>query len=538
MRTGALAPLTVLAAAALLSCATPRPGAQGSGADAVALVDRALSAQGGAVAVAALKTISLRGTATFTEPEQSLVPGGPPRPGGEGTFTDVRDLATGTARIEWAKRLVYPASREYRYTEIVSPAAGAVLGVDSAARTKRSLDADPPRHAMSGVRLAATLRELQRTSPRLLADARASPAALSRAPDVEVGGVRHPAVDWKAGAVTFTLVFDPATGLPARVRTLDADNIHGDVPYDLVLSDWRDVGGVRVPFAQRYELGGREIVSIRLEAASAAAAPPGTLEVPADLLSAAPRPATGAIPYQWALRRQLLCLYLDSDAVHFDPQASGGLRLVELAPGVSHQVGGTHNALIVELDDGLAVVDAPIDDAQARWTLSAARARHGGKPVRWLVASHHHMDHMGGLRAYVAEGATLVVGAGAAAHYRRVLSAPDRLSGGALASRPRQVEIVEVAGRTVLGAGARTLELYPLENPHAQAMVLPYVPAARIAFVADLWSPVRDKLGETLTPGQAAIVAAVRKAGIAPERVAGGHGGVEGYAALEALAGR
>jgi glyoxylase-like metal-dependent hydrolase (beta-lactamase superfamily II) len=193
---------------------------------------------------------------------------------------------------------------------------------------------------------------------------------------------------------------------------------------------------------------------------------------------------------------------------------------------------------VVELDDGLAVVDAPIDEGQAKWTIAAAKARYPGKPVRFLVASHHHMDHVGGFRAYAAEGATFVVGAGAAEHYRRALAAPDRLSGGTLAARPRKVEIREVAGRTVLGAGARTLEVFPLENPHAQAMVLPFVPHARIAFVADLWSPGRDKLGASLTPGQAAIVAAVRKAGVAPERVAGGHGGVEGYGKLEALASR
>lgn len=530
-------PLAALAAAAL-SCASvpggsPRPDA----AESLALVDRALAAQGGAAAVGALRTLSVKATAVFSEPEQSVVPGGPARAGGEGTFTDTRDLAAGTARVEWVKRLLYPGPREYRYTELVTPTAGAVLGVDSSARTKRSQDATP-RHAMSGVRLAATQRELLRTSPRLLADVRATPGRLARVRDVDVGGVRHPAVEWRPGTVTFTILFDPQTGLPARIRTLDADNVHGDVPYDLVLSDWRDVGGVRLPFAQRYELAGMEIVRIRIDEASTTPPPPGALELPADLLAAGVPPATGVVPYQWVLRRQALCLYLDSDAIHHDPQASDGLKLVELAPGVSHAVGGTHNSLVVELDDGLAVIDAPIDEAQARWTLAAARARHPGKPVRWLVLSHHHMDHVGGLRAFVAEGATLVVGAGAAAHYRRVLAAPDRLSGGTLAARPRPVEIVEVAGRTVLGSGARTVEVFPLENPHAQGMVLPWVPQARLAFVVDLWSPGREKLGETLTPGQAAVVAAVRKAGIAPERFAGGHGGVGEYAALEALAGR
>jgi glyoxylase-like metal-dependent hydrolase (beta-lactamase superfamily II) len=237
------------------------------------------------------------------------------------------------------------------------------------------------------------------------------------------------------------------------------------------------------------------------------------------------------------LRRQHIGVYLDSDAVHYDPRASSGLRLVELAPGVVQVVGGTHNSLVVELADGLAVVDAPIDERQSRWTLDAAKASFPGKPVRFLVLTHHHMDHAGGLRTYVAEGATLVVGAGAGEHFRRALAAPDRLSGGILAASPRRPEIVEVADRRSVDAGG-VLEVIRVDNPHAEATLLAWVPKARLGFVAALWSPGREKVGDALTPGQAAIVAGVRKAGIAPERFAGGHGGVADYAPLDALAGR
>src|SRR2546430_12475155 len=51
----------------------------------------------------------------------------------------------------------------------------------------------------------------------------------------------------------YIVAFDPQTGLPARVRTLDYDNVWGDVDYDLVYSDWRDVGGAgKIPFNRKY----------------------------------------------------------------------------------------------------------------------------------------------------------------------------------------------------------------------------------------------------------------------------------------------
>jgi hypothetical protein len=66
-------------------------------------------------------------------------------------------------------------------------------------------------------------------------------------------------------------------------------------------------------------------------------------------------------------------------------------------------------------------------------------------------------------------------------------------------------------------------------------MLIGDVPDARIGFVVDLWSPGRDKLGDQLTPGQAALLAAVNKLSSTPERLAGGHGTVAEYAPLAAL---
>src|SRR5207244_8539108 len=145
----------------------------------------------------------------------------------------------------------------------------------------------------------------------------------------------------------FTVSYDPGTGLPSRVGTQDADNVEGDSTYDLVLSDWRDVSGVKIAHRQSYELNGREVVRIQYDE-TRLNAPVGAaqLEVPAELRAAAARPAAGKVPYQWVIRRQFIGTFLDSDAVNFDSDSTAGLRLAELAPGISQVCGGTHNALV------------------------------------------------------------------------------------------------------------------------------------------------------------------------------------------------
>ncbi|MBI2311932.1 MAG: MBL fold metallo-hydrolase [Betaproteobacteria bacterium] len=498
---------------------------------------RAAQALGGAKALSGIKTFAARGTATHWEPEQSLVAGGEPRLAGESSFALSRDFAPGSARTEWVKKLVYPAPREYKFTEIIAGDRGYVAGIDTTARTRQSLDSNPPQHAMSGMRMAAALRELARTSPRLVADMLAQPSLVKRLPDQKVDGAMLAAVSYRQAQDTVTVMFDPKTGLPARIRTHDYDNMHGDSDYDLLLSDWREAGGVKIAHGLDYKLNGIDIGRIRYAEVSVnGAVAAGQFEIPASILATAPRAATGYVPWQWVLRRQNIGVYLDSDAVgHPD---GGGLKLVELAPGVSQVVGGTHNSLVVEMDQYLVVFDAPIGETQSRFTLDAAKTKYPGKPVRYLVLTHHHMDHAGGTKTFVAEGAAVIVGAGVGDHIWKTLRTTRRLDGEGGAARLPGAEVIEVADRKILSDGKREVAIYAIENPHARGMLIGYVPGARLGFVTDIWNPGRDRVGDKLNAGQAALVAAIRKYGLDPERFAGGHGSVGNYAELAAPAGK
>ena len=502
------------------------------------LVNRALAALGGVEALRALHSASLRGTVKHWEPEQSHTPGGEMRFAAESTFDTTLDFVNQRGRTDWEKKFAYPAPRAFKYTEVVTPDAGYVVGVDSNGRNAQSLKSSPPAHTMSGLRLAASLRELRRTSPTLLLEIRNNPTRVQRIANVVVGNISYPALAYHAGPYAFIVMFDALSGLPVRVRTLDFDNMWGDVNYDLVLSDWQPLGGTRVAASQRYELNGRTVAEIRLTQWSAnPVLNPAGMSIPDSVRASAARPAAGAVPYQWVIRRQFIGTYLDSDNASYDTRAGdAGLRLNELAPGVQHVVGGSHNALVVDMRDYLIVFDAPVSDWQSKWTMSAAQLRYGAKPVRYLVLTHHHMDHAGGLRAYLAQGATLVVGRGASAHYRRLLAAPATRNPDLAAYDFSRVNLVEVAERYVMRDGRREVSAHLAENPHVESMLIGYVADARIGFVVDIWSPGAAPLPNQISSPLAALVNATRRAGISPLRYAGGHGSSGEYAPLAGLA--
>ena len=116
--------------------------------------------------------------------------------------------------------------------------------------------------------------------------------------------------------------------------------------------------------------------------------------------------------------------YLDTDAYY---TADGGsLKIQDIAPNISFVNGGSHNTLIVATNDGLIAVEAPGDDGQSKIVMGLAEQKYPGKPWKYLLLDHHHIDHIGGLRAFAAAGATIVVGKGDGDFYRKVLSAMKR----------------------------------------------------------------------------------------------------------------
>jgi glyoxylase-like metal-dependent hydrolase (beta-lactamase superfamily II) len=506
------------------------------------LVSRALGAMGGADALAKVKTLSARGTMKQWEPEQSFAPGGEMRFANETTFEAAGDFGAGAMRIDWVKNFSYPAPRTFKFSEIVTPAAGWVVGREANALNKQAAEVqaaqiNPPAHSMSGLRLATTQRELRRASPSLLLEMRSNASRVSAIPEIRIGGATYPAVSYRAGNDTFIVMFDPASGLPARLRTLDYDNVWGDVNYDLVLSEWRAFGGVQIATGRKYELNGRAIMDIKLTDVTVnAPVAAGHFEPPAAVKAGAARPATGDVPHQWIIRRQIIGTYMDSEHVSYDARASAGLRFNEIAPGVQHVVGGTHNGMIVEMSDYLIAFDAPVTDWQSNWTIAEARKKYPNKPIRYLVMTHHHMDHAGGVRGYVAQGATLVVGKGAADHYRKTLASPYTRNPDLESRSLSGVQIIEVGDKHVFSDGKREVSAHSLENPHAAAYLMGYVADARIAYVTDVYSP-GPPLPAKINPALASLVNGVRKAGIQPLTIAGGHGATAPYALLVALAG-
>jgi glyoxylase-like metal-dependent hydrolase (beta-lactamase superfamily II) len=472
-----------------------------------------------------LQTITLKARLEQIDPGESYSVSDPTKPDrGESELVLSRDLTHGFARLEWVRPKVDGTKRTF--TEIVTPTAGFVLGDDAVEGRlpKRTIMGTPPQHTMSGRRLTASLRELER--PIVVLEMKQHPDRVTAIADQKVAGKSYGAVEYRGDYGKFVVMFDPATNLPARIRTLDWDEIEGDSVYDAEYSDWRDVGGEKVAFHTLYTLNGMKIIDLKISEANAnPALKPDMFAIPPALLAAAPKPAApNATPFQWIIRRQFVGFYFDSDALYTDD--GDALKIFDIGPNISQVRGGTHNTIFIATDKYLVAVEAPNDDGQSIQSINLAKKRYPGKPVRYLILTHHHVDHVGGMRTYAAEGATIVVGKGDGEFFRRVLARPETLNPEA-PKKPFTAEVIEVDGKWSVKDGGREVDAYALENTHAAGYLFPYVPDARFGVITDLYTPGAPVPSNATV---AALVKGIDKMGIKPETIGGGHGTVGPYA--------
>jgi glyoxylase-like metal-dependent hydrolase (beta-lactamase superfamily II) len=527
----------------LASLGLPRQaGAQASGP--VALVKQAVDAMGGVDALRGLEWLAIKGEVRHWEPEESYSAGGPPVFTDHSTFAITWDLKNGMARTDWDRAIQFPTVTHDIYSEVVTPEGGYADVAGSDLVINQSDLPPKGQQAMSGIRVAAHLRELERSSPVLLLKALDAPQRLTALPDQQLGGgafyggfggkfpaVFLPAVAFADGETTFTILFDRTTHLPAAIRTLDDDAILGDSNYDLILSDWRLAGRVQIARSLTYTLDNIRIG--KMEYTEVVANPPiadKTFELPAAVRAAVKPPAAGEVPYQWVLRRLNFNRFPDSDAVNFMP--GGGLKLVELSPNAQQVVGGSHNGLIVAMKDYLVVFDAPINEWQSRFTIDAAKAKYPGKPVKYLVLTHHHTDHAGGARTYVAEGATVIVPSPDKAFFEKVFTAPHAVIPDELQKHTKPASVIEVADQMNLRDDTEEIHLYNIANPHAEGMLIGYMAKADLLWVTDMYSPARDT---RKAPGGINLYETLKYLGVSPPRLAGGHGGSASYAEFETI---
>ena len=214
----------------------------------------------------------------------------------------------------------------------------------------------------------------------------------------------------------------------------------------------------------------------------------------------------------------------------------------KVADGLFWITGGSHHSLAADMGDHIVVVEGPQNEARSEAVIAEVKKVIPDKPIRFVVNTHVHFDHSGGLRTFVDEGATVVTHQANVAYYEKAWATPRNLVSDRLAKSARKAVFQAVADRAELkGTNNRVIELHLLRgNPHNEQMLVAWLPAEKVLFQSDMINPPAPNAQvPPPTPTITNFAENLRRLKIEPEQIVGGHGNrIATRADLNAVAGR
>src|SRR5690606_36197032 len=132
----------------------------------------------------------------------------------------------------------------------------------------------------------------------------------------------------------------------------------------------------------------------------------------------------------------------------------------QLGPGLYRYTtgSGSYDSISVEFRDYIMMLEAGQSQARAQAYVDEIKRQFPGKPIRYVMNTHPHADHTGGLPVLVAEGATIIAHESACESFDRALNTPRTLLDDALARSPRRAGVDAIADKGVYTDGTRTVE--------------------------------------------------------------------------------
>jgi glyoxylase-like metal-dependent hydrolase (beta-lactamase superfamily II) len=299
------------------------------------------------------------------------------------------------------------------------------------------------------------------------------------------------------------LYFDARDRLLTKYEFLYTDPAVGDTRSEFVYRGYREVGSFKVPAEAVNRVGRHAGHETRYEILINAPLAESAFALPEGVQVVTTGAARATSPYTIT-------------------QIAKDVYLVE-------NVGANYNVMVVAFDDFLLVAEAPEDRPHAGLServIARIKETVPGKPIKYLVFSHHHLDHGCGARAYIAEGATVITTPGNKRFVEAMAAAPFTLKPDALALAPRPpaIELLEKKKRVIRDAN-HVVELYDV-GPywHANEEALVYLPQEKLLFEGDLFT---SGFGEDVGPAEDHAVLLSRKIkelGLEVEKIAGVHG--------------
>ena len=298
-------------------------------------------------------------------------------------------------------------------------------------------------------------------------------------------------------------VFINDAGFVDRVESVAPDAVLGDTKSVTTYSDYRGFGSTQFPTRIRQTQGGFPVLDLTVRDVQPNA--PVDIQVPDPVRTATERVAVDNV-----------------------------------TNGVWFISGGSHNSVAIEMRDHLILVEAPLNEGRTAPVIDAVRKLAPGKPIRYVINSHQHFDHSGGLRTAAAEGATIVTQAANKPYFEKAFAVQNTVAPDRLAKSGKRAQFRTVGDRMTMSDGTRTVELHHIrDSHHTDSFLLVYLPNEKLLIQADAFTPGAPNAPtpKQPNPNHTNLVENIERLNLAVDRILPLHGRIAPIAELYTAAG-
>jgi glyoxylase-like metal-dependent hydrolase (beta-lactamase superfamily II) len=256
-----------------------------------------------------------------------------------------------------------------------------------------------------------------------------------------------------------------AQNLVTKTETWLPNPVLGDMPVETTFSAYKDFNGVKFPTTIVQRQGGQ--ATLELTVSNVTANPGLNISVP--------------------------------DAVKNVAAPAIKVQSQKVGDGIWFVAGGSHNSMVVEFPTYITVIEGPLGEARSLAVIAEAKRLVPNKPIKYLINTHSHFDHSGGVRTYAAEGATIITQEMNVPFYQKAWAAPRNLAPDNLSKGATEAKFLAVKEKYILTEGSQTVQIFHEGGSmHNGGMLIVYFPKEKILEEADDYTP---DLPELAAPG-------------------------------------
>lgn len=417
---------------------------------------------GVANAMGDVKSLQYSGNGAYFFLGQSVSPGAPPPRFNLKSYTRTVDYDTPSMRDEFVRTQAEPDARGGGGVPLVGEQRQ-LQALSGAQAWNQVGDASPTPQPAA---VADRLHQLWITPHGVIK------AAMKHNATVETqieGGKKMTIISFAVPGQLKVKAFVNERNLVEKVESWNTHPVLGDVLTETIYSDYKDFGGVQFPTKITQKQAG--VAALDLTVSEVKPNAPADLQMPDNVRQAAVKVQTDKV-----------------------------------ADGVWYLTGGTHHSVLVEMNDHLVVIEGPLNDARALALIDEVKKTVPNKPIKYVVNTHHHFDHAGGLGPFVAEGAIIITHDVNKPFFEKSLAAPRTVQPDKLAQSGKKATVEGMQDKRVLSDATRTVELHLIQGTvHGDGLIMAYLPKEKLLVEADAYTPAAPNATPPAQPNPAQV---------------------------------